>query len=131
MVKNLLTMWETCVWFLGWEDPLEKGMASHSSSLAWRTPRTQELVSHSPGSCKELDTTEQLTFPHTSGDSVVKNPPSMQETQEMWVWSLDWEYSLEEGMATYSSILACRIPWAEEPGRLCMLFKISTINRKV
>ena len=36
----------------------------------------------------------------------------------MWVWSLGQEDPLEEGMATYSSILAWRIPWTEEPGRL-------------
>ena len=39
----------------------------------------------------------------------------MQETE---VRSLDWEDPLEEGMATYSSILAWRISWTEEPGRL-------------
>ena len=50
--------------------------------------------------------------------SVVKNPPAMQETQEMWVRSLGWEYHLEEELATYSSILAWRITWTEEPGRL-------------
>ena len=36
MVKNLPTMWETWVCSLGWEDPLEEGMATHSSILAWR-----------------------------------------------------------------------------------------------
>ena len=36
MVKNLLGMWETWVWSLGWEDPLKEGMATHSSILAWR-----------------------------------------------------------------------------------------------
>ena len=45
----------------------------------------------------------------------VKNPPAMQET---WVRSLGWEDLLEEGMATHSSILAWRIPWTEETGRL-------------
>ena len=45
----------------------------------------------------------------------VKNPPAMLET---WVRSLGWEDSLEEEMATHSSILAWRIPWTEEPGRL-------------
>ena len=35
-IKNLPTMWETWVQFLGWEDPLEKGTAMHSSILAWR-----------------------------------------------------------------------------------------------
>ena len=38
MVKHLPTMWETQVQSLGWEDPLEKEMATHSSTLAWRIP---------------------------------------------------------------------------------------------
>ena len=42
MVKNLLAMWETQVQYLGWEDPLEEGMATHSSILAWRIPWTEE-----------------------------------------------------------------------------------------
>ena len=46
---------------------------------------------------------------------MVKNQPAMQET---WVQSLGWEDSLEKGMATHSSTLAWKIPWAEEPGRL-------------
>ena len=53
------------------------------------------------------------------GASVAKNPPAMQEMQEMmWVWYLGQEDPLEEGMATHSSILAWRIPWTEELGRL-------------
>ena len=47
--------------------------------------------------------------------SVGKNPPAK---QEMWVQSLDWEDPLEKEMATHSSILAWKIPWTEEPGRL-------------
>ena len=39
-VKNLPAMWETWIRSLGWEDPLEKGKATHSSVLAWRIPRT-------------------------------------------------------------------------------------------
>ena len=46
---------------------------------------------------------------------MVKSLPAMQET---WVQSLVWEDPLEKGMATHSSILAWRIPWTEEPGRL-------------
>ena len=47
---------------------------------------------------------------------MVKNlPGAMQET---WVRSLVWEDPLEKGMATHSSILAGRMPWAEEPGGL-------------
>ena len=50
--------------------------------------------------------------------SVVKNPPEMQETQGMRVPSLGREGALEKERATHSSILARRIPWTEEPGRL-------------
>ena len=42
MVKNLPAVWETWVRSLGWEDPLEEGMATHSSNLAWRIPWTEE-----------------------------------------------------------------------------------------
>ena len=42
MVKNLPTMQQTQVRSLGWEDPLEKGMATHSSILAWRIPQAGE-----------------------------------------------------------------------------------------
>ena len=62
-VKNLPAMWET----LGWEDPLEEAMATHSSILAWRVPWTEE-----PGSLQstvhrvtELDTTEAIECTHT------------------------------------------------------------------
>ena len=50
--------------------------------------------------------------------SAVKDPPAVQETQETRVPSLGWEDPLEEEMATHSSILAWRIPWAEESGGL-------------
>ena len=50
LVKNLPAMQETRVRFLGLEDPLDKEMATHSSSLAWRTPRTEE-----PGSLPSVE----------------------------------------------------------------------------
>ena len=56
MVKNLPTMQETWVQSLSGEDPLEKGMAIHSSILAWRTPWT----GYSPWGCKGSDMTKQL-----------------------------------------------------------------------
>ena len=46
---------------------------------------------------------------------LVKNLPAKQET---WIWSLGWEDPLEKEMAIHSNILARRIPWTEEPGRL-------------
>ena len=42
MVKNLLAMWETQVSPLSQEEPLEEGMATHSTTLAWRTPWAEE-----------------------------------------------------------------------------------------
>ena len=47
--------------------------------------------------------------------SVVKNPPAVRET---WILSLGQEDPLEKEMATHSSIVAWRIPWTEEPGKL-------------
>ena len=56
------------------------------------------------------------TFPYASlVAQMVKHMPAMQKT---WVQSPGWEYPLEKDMATHQSILAWRIPWTEEPGRL-------------
>ena len=52
-----------------------------------------------------------MVFP---SDSAVKNLPAMQEKQEMQVESLGSENPLEEGMATYASVLARKIPWTKE-----------------
>ena len=58
---SLLAMQETSIQFLGWEDPLEKEMATYSSILAWRVPWTEKPGGlHSMGS-QESDTTEQLS----------------------------------------------------------------------
>ena len=70
MVKNLLAIWKPQVWPLGQEDPLEKGMATHSSILAWRIPRTEE-----PGRIQSMGSqrvghnwaANTFTFPTTSG----------------------------------------------------------------
>ena len=78
MVKNPSAMQETCVQSLGQEDPLEKGVATHSSILAWRIPWTEEpgglqsrglkesdgqksLADYSPWGLKESDMIERLT----------------------------------------------------------------------
>ena len=71
MVKCLPAMRETWVRSLGGEDPLEKEMETHSSTLAWKIPWTEEpgrlqsngrrsLVCYSPWGCKESDMTERL-----------------------------------------------------------------------
>ena len=53
VVKSLPTMQKMQIWLLGWEDPLGKEMATHSSFLAWEIPWTEEL--------KESDTTKRLS----------------------------------------------------------------------
>ena len=94
-------MQETWVRSLGWEDPLEDGMAAHNTVDRWASPQ----------GLKELDKTEWLSkAQHSMQDTVkvlvaqmVKNPPALQKT---WVWLLGWEDPLKKEMATYSRILA-------------------------
>ena len=58
VVKNLPSMQETWVGSLGWEDPLDKEMATHSTILSWRIPWTEEPgVAAVHGVTKELDVT--------------------------------------------------------------------------
>ena len=57
LIKNQPAMQETWVQSLGWEDPLEKGRATHSSILAWRTPWTVQSM----GS-QRVDTTERFSL---------------------------------------------------------------------
>ena len=60
MVKNLPAMQETWIRSLGWEDPLEEGMATHSRILAWRFPMDRGAWWATVHGIAELDTTEQL-----------------------------------------------------------------------
>ena len=61
-IKNLPAMQDTQIQSLGQEDPLEKGMATHSSILAWRIPGQRSPVGYSPWGHKAPDTTEQITL---------------------------------------------------------------------
>ena len=65
------------------------------------------------GKCKGHEKYIRIEGPFVA--QMVKNVPALQET---WVWSPGLEDPLEKGMATPYSILAWRIPWTEEPGRL-------------
>ena len=70
MIRNPPAVWEAWVRALGREDPLEEGMATHSSTFAWRLPwnrgaRWAHEDSCSPWSHKELDTAEQLSTAHS------------------------------------------------------------------
>ena len=63
-VKNLPAVQETQLRSLGREDPLEKGMATHSSFLAWRIPRTEEPGGLQPMQLQESDTTQEVNHQH-------------------------------------------------------------------
>ena len=58
MVKHLPTMWETQVRSLGWEDPMEKAMAPHSSTLAWKIPWMEDCGRLQSMGSQESDMTE-------------------------------------------------------------------------
>ena len=85
MVNNSPAKWETWVWSLGWEDPLEKGKATHSSILVWRIP-------YSPWGHKGLDTTKRLSLAlHFSENLIYKEQhmlPRMShfQTAEPFLW---------------------------------------------
>ena len=71
MVKNppvMQKMQEMQVQLLSQEDPLEEGMATHSSILAWRIPQTEEPGSYSPQGHKESDMTEVTEDKHAWSD---------------------------------------------------------------
>ena len=74
MVRRLPAMQETQVRSLGQEDPLEKGMATHSSTLAWRIPWTEDLVGYNPWDRKKSDTIKRIHSP--------MNPPA--GTLSLW-----------------------------------------------
>ena len=72
VVRNLLAVQETWVLSLGWQDPLEKGMATHSSILAWRIPWTEEpsrLKSMGSQRVGSDGATNTFTFMHVSPSS--------------------------------------------------------------
>ena len=78
-VKRLSTMRETQLRSLGWEDPLEKEMAIHSGTIAWKSHGQRILVGYSPWGHKESDTTERLHVLHIH----VNSDPKRKETREM------------------------------------------------
>ena len=89
-IKNLPAVQETQVWSLGQKDPLEQGMATHSSFLAWKIPWTEEPGGlQSPMGHKELDMTEATYFAN-------KGPSSQGygfSSSHVWMWELDCEES--------------------------------------
>ena len=101
-VKDLPAMWVTQVQTWVGEDPLEKGMATHSSILVWRIPWTEEPGRlYSPWGYKESNTTERLTHAYVilimgfPGRAVVKNLPANAADKRdwgsnLWVRKVPW-----------------------------------------
>ena len=85
LVKNPPAMQETWVRSLGWEDPLEEGMATHSRIFAWRTPMDrgdwQATVRGSQKVRHDCVTKYSIYLDIFPSDTVVKNPPTKQQTQ--------------------------------------------------
>ena len=81
MVKNLPAMQETQVRSLSWEDPLEKGMATHSSLLAWRIPWTEEpgglrsMGSQSPDMTERICTLQLINLLCLPCGTCINHPP--------------------------------------------------------
>ena len=103
-------MRETLVGCLGWEAPLEKEMAPHSSTLAWKNPmdgRAWWATVHGiTKSRTPLSNFTKRVMPSLVAQTV-KCLPAMWET---WFLSLDWEAPLEKEMAPHSSTLAWKNP---------------------
>ena len=92
-------------------DRSQKISTFQSQVTCWRHQQLRGVCFHTSQEKNAWFTNKRASL----GAQLVKNPPAMQET---WVWSLGWEYPLEEGMPTHSSILAWKIPWTEKPGGL-------------
>ena len=126
-LKRLLAMWEIQVLSLGREDSLEKAMAPHSSTLAWRIPWREEPGRLQSMGSKESDTTERQTttiyivvciwgFP---GGASGKEPTCKCRRHKRgvfdpWVRKIPWRRSWESTPV----FLPRESPWIEEPGRL-------------
>ena len=134
-VKNPPAMQENLVWSLDWEDPLEKGMATYSSTLAWRIPWREEPVGlQSTGSQRdghwacvhilerirrknwylEVKCYRDSNNHHKTLKYVALDVDGVLNEEEMW--SDLQRYCLALEIATHSSILAWKAPWTEKPG---------------
>ena len=116
-LKHLLAMQETWVQSLGQEDPLEKEMATHSSTLAWKIPWMEECGRLQSMGSQRVRHDWATSLSHFTGASLVaqllKNLPAMLETPARF---LGQEDPLEKEVTTHSRSLPWEIPWTEEAG---------------
>ena len=90
VVKNLPAMLETWVWSLGWEDPLEKEMATHSSILLWRIPLTEKPAGYTPWGPKESDMSERLSLTHSVNQYWCVQFSSVQSLSRVLLFVTPW-----------------------------------------
>jgi len=114
-VKNPPAIWETWVWSLGWEDPLEKGMATHSGILAWRIPMDREAWQ-----ATVHGVTKSWTWYPNRASLVVQimKKICLQCRRSQFHPIPGLGSSPGEGNGTHPSILVWRIPWTEKTGSL-------------
>ena len=113
MVKNLPAIWETWVHPNSREDPLEKGLAAHSSILAWRIPWTEEPSEPQSMGLKELDLTKWLTWSHfhawnrVSGKLLYSTESSGQCSvmTQRGAMGVQWEGGSREGIYVYIQLI--------------------------
>ena len=113
-VKNLPAIQETLVWSLGREDPLDKGMATHSSILSREFHAQMSLVGYSPWGCKESDMTEWLTHmqwkrqaltTEPTGNSTVifKSLVVVQSLSRVWLFVTPWTAAHQASLSITNS----------------------------
>ena len=113
-VKNLPAIQETLVWSLGREDPLEKGMATHSSILSREFHGQMSLVGYSPWGCKESDTTEWLTHmqwkrqslttePTGNSTKIFKSLAVVQSLSRVWLFVTPWTAARQVSLSITNS----------------------------
>ena len=108
MVKRLSTMWETWVRSLGQEDPLEKEMASHPSTLAQKIPWTEEPGAVCcPWGPKESDTTERLLFLSLKDGAIKMLHSIYHQIWKTQQWPEDWKRSILISIPKKSSTKEC------------------------
>ena len=136
-VKNLTAMQDAWVRSLGWEDPLEKEMATHSSIPAWRTPWTEE-----PGGLQtvvaESDATKHGSVHVTAAlpvcpphppPAVSTSPFSMSVSLFLHVWQFKWQYTeMKVPFFSLSSHMS-RAPWLS--GRTAQMWTVALIVERV
>ena len=104
---------------LGREDPLEAGLAAHSSILAWRIPMGRGTWWATVHGVAQSDSTERLTK-HSTAHTYIWLPRwlSEKESAYQWIRSLGWEDPLEKEMVTHCIFLPGESSQTEEPGGL-------------